>query len=108
MEYKLGSMTTKRKGSKEKIFGTGQITISATTDRGDSVPEDAAGQNALVFVLQENEAQNSGPELSCTESSGSKNCRDRPFRRQDDDAERITATGIMVNNSKQHAKAAME
>jgi hypothetical protein len=64
-----------------------------------------AGQNALVFVLHKNEAQNSCSKLSCTESSGSKNCRDRPFHRQDDDAERITATGIMVNNRKEHAKS---
>jgi hypothetical protein len=37
-----------------------QSTITATTDGGDRGPEDAAEDNALVFILQKDKAQNSG------------------------------------------------
>jgi hypothetical protein len=42
------------------------------------------------------------PEHCCTESSRSKNSRKSLICRQVDDAERITATGIIVNNFKLH------
>jgi hypothetical protein len=64
------SMTAKCKGSKETFFGKSWITVSATTDSWDRCPEDAAQQNALVFILHQEKAQNSGPdrpEHSCTE-----------------------------------------
>jgi hypothetical protein len=86
------------------------ITWSARlrTNCGDCSPEDAALQNALVYVLHQNKAQNCCPEHSCTESSCARNWWDNTFSPASDDAEWITATGIMVYISKQRAKVAME
>jgi hypothetical protein len=53
-----------------------------------------------VLHDSENKGQNSGPEHSCTELIDAKNSRDLSFSPARDDAERITATGVMENRSK--------
>jgi hypothetical protein len=93
---KLGNACKMQGIEREKYH---QINVCSRTNSGDHGPEDAAGQNACISVLHVNEAQNCGPEHSCLESSGLKNCQDRPFRRQVDNAERITATAIMSGNN---------
>jgi hypothetical protein len=73
MEEKLWVDSGKMQGIERENFR--EITVCARSDNGYSGPEDAAGQNARLSVLHENDSdsQKNSQEHSCMESSGSKN-----------------------------------
>jgi hypothetical protein len=71
MELKIGVKNGKMQGIERE--NSREITVCARSDNCYSGPEDAAGQNARLSVLHENDSQKNSQEHSCTESSGSKN-----------------------------------